>query len=369
MSSQPTETIPSNVQTAILEEAVHLNPNVVRVRLRPKSGNGRFIYSAGQYLALHILESQFRCYSMVHDYEPDKPLELHVRLYPGGLFSEWVRQRATSKLLSSNDPVELRLSGPYGECTWKSPSRPGATTVMLATGTGIAPIWALLEQALPASSDPVFLYWGGRVPQDLYLSDPLRGLEKAFPHFHFVPVMCDPIPGWTGRVGTVEQCAASDHPELRQSRVYACGSPSMVQAAAALFIKNCGLDEDHFHADPFEHPVPSQEAPGEYPTLNIFVRTPQGHEEKIHARTGISLMTALSDSGHTQGICGGRATCGNCRVKVGNHRARLFGEQTKSERRLLASFEDALPEHRLSCQIALTKDLDELRVEISTPSI
>jgi CDP-4-dehydro-6-deoxyglucose reductase len=369
MSSQLTETIPSNVQTAILEEAVYLNPDVVRIRLRPKSGNGRFIYSAGQYLALHILESQFRCYSMVHDYEPDKPLELHVRLYPGGLFSEWIRQRANSKLLSSNIPVELRLSGPYGQCIWKSPCLPGATTVMLATGTGIAPIWALLEQALPTRSGHVILYWGGQVPQDLYLSGPLRGLEKAFPHFHFVSVMRDPIPGWTGRVGTVEQCAASDHPELRQSRVYACGSPSMVQAAAALLIKNCGLDEDHFHADPFEHPVSSQKAPSEDPTLNLFVRTPQGREEKVHARTGISLMTALSESGHTQGICGGRAACGNCRVKLRNHRALLLVEQTKSERRLLASFEDALPEHRLSCQIALTRELDELRVEISTPSL
>lgn len=369
MPSQQKETIPSNVQTAVLEEAEFLNPDVVRVRLSPKSGIGRFVYAAGQYLALHLSGSQLRCYSMVHDYGLDKPLELHVRLYPGGLFSEWIRQRASQNLLPSNMPVELLLSGPYGQCTWQSPRGPDAPTVMLATGTGIAPIWALLEQALPTSNGPVDLYWGGQTPQDLYLSAPLRALERAYPHFHFVPVMREPTPGWPGRVGTVEQCVASDHPDLRKARVYACGSPSMVRNAAALLTMNCGLDEDCFHADPFEHPVSTIEAPEQVASLKLLVRTLGGNEAQVRSRAGISLMTALSEAGLTQGICGGRTACGHCRVKVGNNWVRQLAEPTKNERRLLASFEDASPDHRLSCQIALTYELDDLHVEIATPSL
>jgi len=115
--------------------------------------------------------------------------------------------------------------------------------VLLASGTGFAPVKALV----------VRLYWGGRRPQDLYMDELCRAWETALPDFTYVPVISDALPedAWTGRTGFVHAAVMQDIADLSGHQVYACGAPVMVDSARRDYTALCGLPDDEFFADSF----------------------------------------------------------------------------------------------------------------------
>jgi CDP-4-dehydro-6-deoxyglucose reductase, E3 len=126
--------------------------------------------------------------------------------------------------------------------------------VMLASGTGFAPIKAIIEQSLQKDSRrPITLYWGGRKREDIYVHDLARGWMARHPHVRYVPVLSDATPecAWTGRTGFVHRAVMEDFPDLSGHQVYACGAPVMVDAAKRDFLAARGLPEDEFFADSF----------------------------------------------------------------------------------------------------------------------
>lgn len=367
---------PAALRTASVTTAEFLNPDVVLLHLTLDDGGAPFPYRAGQYLALHLEDGGMRCYSMARaPTSPTHPtgqsLELHVRIHPGGQFSTQAHQLASRPA----QPARLLLSGPYGDCTWHPPATPTAPTLMLATGTGIAPLRALLDEALTgpdsaATRGPITLYWGGQTKADLYLADELQALEWAHPRFRFVPVMRTPVDGWQGQVGEIAALAARAFPDLHQARVYACGAPAMVLHAADLLTRACGLPSGQFHADPFGSPsltAPSQ--PKGDTRIQIRITPPSGPAIQLDAPVGQSLMHTLGSAGLTLGVCGGRAACGHCRVGIAPAWQATLPPAQRAEQRLLKSFEDAAPDHRLSCQITLSRALDGLEAVIATPAL
>ncbi len=207
-------------------------------------------YREGQYLALELPNGDMRSYSLAQPCLPDGQLELHVRLRAQGMMSRWLDAG-----LAAGDT--LRLRGPYGDCVWQPPAD-DEPVVMLATGTGIAPLHAMLMRGLASyGSAPISLYWGGRTPGDLYLMAHLKRLARIAQRFTFIPVLSRAEPGWPGARGHVQQVAAERHPDLRNGRVYACGAPAMVQQARALLASRCGLPHGRFLADAFEPARPA----------------------------------------------------------------------------------------------------------------
>src|SRR5690606_20790200 len=125
----------------------------------------------------------------------------------------------------------LRIEGPYGSFHLQDDAP--NPIILLASGTGFAPIKAIIEhmQFMGITRSAV-LYWGGRRPRDLYMDAWVRGKLAEMPHLQYVPVASEALPEdeWTGRTGFVHRAVLHDWPDLSQHQVYACGTPAMVEA-------------------------------------------------------------------------------------------------------------------------------------------
>jgi CDP-4-dehydro-6-deoxyglucose reductase len=171
-------------------------------------------------------------------------IELHIRHLPGGLFTDQVFATMKEKDI-------LRVEGPFGSFFLRESAKP---IILLASGTGLAPVKALIEQ-LRDSGDarPAWLYWGCRRRRDLYLHDWAMEAAAELPQLRYIPVLSEPHPGddWRGRTGLVHQALMADWPDLSGHQVYACGTPAMVDAAQRDLVNLCGLPADEFIADAF----------------------------------------------------------------------------------------------------------------------
>jgi len=206
-------------------------------------------FYAGQYVDMLLRDGQRRSYSIARAPHVDGPLELHVRHMPGGVFTDHVFG-AGATAMKERDIV--RFEGPLGSFFLREDS--DAPIVLLASGTGFAPIKAIVEHIQHQGiTRPVRLYWGGRRPHDLYLDALARGWETALADFRYVPVVSDALPedAWAGRTGYVHRAVMADLPDLSGWQVYACGAPAMVEAARHDFVRDCGLPEGEFYADAF----------------------------------------------------------------------------------------------------------------------
>ena len=205
-------------------------------------------YHAGQYIDVLLRDGVRRSYSMANapHTQGDKPwVELHIRHLSGGVFSDQVFGTLKAKDI-------LRLEGPFGRFFLREESP--KPIVLLASGTGFAPIKALIEQLRFKGSDrPVTLYWGCRTRADLYLHEAVLEVAAQMPTLRYVPVLSEPVASdaWSGRTGFVHQAVMADIPDISSHQVYACGAPVMVESAQRDFTERCGLPADEFYADAF----------------------------------------------------------------------------------------------------------------------
>ncbi len=207
-----------------------------------------FRYYPGQYLDFILKDGRHRSYSMATPPNGDNLVELHIRHTPGGAFTDHVFGAGATQMKLREI---LRVEAPLGSFFLRDSEKP---IVFLASGTGFAPIKAMVEHMIASGSTrPVRLYWGGRRPADLYMDELARGWEAMLPDFRYVPVVSDALPedNWQGRGGFVHRAVMEDIPDLSGYQVYACGAPVMVENARRDFIDACGLPEEEFFADAF----------------------------------------------------------------------------------------------------------------------
>jgi len=214
-----------------------LATDVIQVKLRLPP-NADFSFIPGQYIDIHKPFGIRRSYSLAKASFADKQLELHIRRVAGGVMSEyWFSQAKLNDL--------LRLNGPMGTFFLRDVS--GLDLAFLATGTGFAPVKALLESLCDLSSGQaprsVTVFWGGRTPQDLYFN-----VERIPGDFRFVPVLSRADERWSGVRGYVQQALLSVLPDLGRAAVYACGSAVMIRDARATLT---GLPANRFYSDTF----------------------------------------------------------------------------------------------------------------------
>ena len=203
----------------------------------------RLQFLAGQYLDILMKDGKRRSFSMANAPHDDQFLQLHVRKSPGGAFSRYVFEEMKERAI-------LRFEGPLGTFYLREES--DKPIVLLASGTGFAPIKAICEYAFEKKiARPMTLYWGCRARRDLYMLD--LPMSWQAPNFKFVPVLSDPTAecAWTGCTGFVHRAVMADFPDLSGHQVYACGAPVMVESARKDFSERCGLPADEFYADSF----------------------------------------------------------------------------------------------------------------------
>jgi CDP-4-dehydro-6-deoxyglucose reductase len=218
---------------------------IVRLQL---PANDLFQYRAGQYVEFILRDGARRSYSMANAPHTvvDKPqLELHIRHLPGGKFTDHVFGAMKEKEI-------LRVEGPFGSFFLREDS--DKPIVLLASGTGFAPIKAILEHMIWKGIErKAVLYWGCRTKADLYLHEWAEEATRRLPTLRYVPVLSEARPedGWQGRTGLVHHAVMHDLPNLMEHQVYACGAPIMIESAQRDFVARCGLPDDEFYADAF----------------------------------------------------------------------------------------------------------------------
>lgn len=240
-SAFPIKKIPTRVST--MARASH-DMMVIRLQL---PASDVFKYHAGQYVEFLLAGGDRRSYSMAnapHTQTDNPGLELHIRHMPGGKFTEHVFGAMKEKDI-------LRIEGPYGSFFLREDS--DKPMVLLASGSGFAPIKALIEHMqYKRITRPAVLYWGGRRPVDLYMNDWVQAKLAEMPHLRYVPVISNALPedAWAGRTGFVHQAVLEDFPDLSGHQVYACGAPIVVDSARTDYAL-AGLPEEEFFADSF----------------------------------------------------------------------------------------------------------------------
>lgn len=249
-SAFPVRKMPSRVLS--LEKKSH-DVMVIRLQL---PANDALRYHAGQYIEFILRDGARRSYSMANaphlavrsessPHNGPGGLELHVRHMPGGKFTDHVFAAMKEKEI-------LRIEGPFGSFYLREDC--DKPMILLASGTGFAPIKAVIEhmQHKGIKRDST-LYWGGRRPADLYLDDWVRAKLAEMPNLKYVPVISNALPedNWTGRTGFVHKAVMEDFPDLSGHQVYACGAPIVVDSARADYAALAKLPPEDFFADSF----------------------------------------------------------------------------------------------------------------------
>ncbi len=217
-------------------------------------------FRPGQYLDVLLDKGQRRSYSLaclpyslVGDTEAagDQQsarsaascLELHVRRVQDGLFSDIAFDQNEHSSL-------LRIEGPFGTFGWQKYDGPA---LMIAGGTGYAPIKAMLLEAMSRDGmHPVHLFWGARNRQDLYEIEQLKLWQQRF-DWLFVTLVTESGQNEdilvAGRVGDV---ALSRFEQLEDAMVYVSGPPGLVQSVVDACLGK-GVDKQRLVTDSFDY--------------------------------------------------------------------------------------------------------------------
>ena len=235
--------IPVRIMPCRVQKLTRVADDVMVLELKlPASERLQFL--AGQYIELLLKDGKRRAFSIANAPHDDGFLQLHVRRISGGEFTGHVFDSMKEKDI-------LRFQGPYGRFFMREDS--AKPMILLAGGTGFAPIKALVEHAIHSRSvRPMEIYWGARDRTGLYLPELPLAWAQDHGHIRYVPVLSDATArdAWRGRLGLVHRAVLEDHADLSGHQVYACGAPAMIDAARTEFLAR-GLPEDEFFADAF----------------------------------------------------------------------------------------------------------------------
>ncbi len=217
-------------------------PDVAVIDLRFPAGV-KVPFKAGQYLQVHLAGAQPRSFSMSSAPRAADGVQLQVRVLPGSLFGEQVLPT-----LKPGDTLALEL--PFGDFYLREGPAP---VIMVAGGTGFAPMQSILEDALARQPERLFtLYWGARRADGLYALEQVAKWQRRHANFRFVGVLSEGETADTGmRQGLVHEAVLADHADLSGHQVYVCGNPAMVGLARERFVRERALPKASFFADAF----------------------------------------------------------------------------------------------------------------------
>ncbi|HEX7814532.1 2Fe-2S iron-sulfur cluster-binding protein [Dyella sp.] len=228
----------------LVTEKRTLAPDVVGLHLLPVPGETALKWLPGQYLDVVLPDGKHRSFSIAGNPRADGVIELHVRHVAGGGFTSWVKDG-----LAEGD--RLRLEAPLGTFVPREDSeRP---IILMAGGTGFAPVKAIVEHFLELSSRrSLDVYWGVRDAGDLYLRAMAEAWRHQHPNLRFTAVVSEPQLADGLRTGFVHEAVLEDHPDLSGFDLYMSGPPPMIAAGKSLFAQ-AGLPAERLFYDSYDY--------------------------------------------------------------------------------------------------------------------
>ena len=225
----------------VIERVTDLTPTIRGVTLRLVSPP-QMRFTAGQFVNVEVPgTADVRAFSMANTPGANSEIELIVRIFPGGKFSEYLKRA------KKGDAV--RVFGPVGSLRVRLSYR---KILMIAGGSGMAPVLSMLTD-LTEKRDrrQITVFFGARTCEELYYLDRLKTLCDLSAQAEFVPVVEDPGPAaWEGESGRVTEVVARRMGSLRGYDAYLCGPPPMVEAARELVVQ-LGVREANVYFDAF----------------------------------------------------------------------------------------------------------------------
>lgn len=230
-----------------IEELTPYIKGVTLAMVEPEDG---IAFKSGQYIQLEIpkyklsVASEFRAFSVASFPEENKKVELYVGLVEKGIVSTYVHE-----FLEEGD--ELVMRGPFGDFYYRDSDR---DILMIATGTGLAPIMSILRHmSRERIMRKATLFFGTRNEEDLYCVEELNNLEKELSNFTYIPTLSReldnaPWEGERGRVTTLIEKRISEGADLD---VYICGNAAMVESCLEALNKK-GIPKEHIYFDKFD---------------------------------------------------------------------------------------------------------------------
>lgn len=230
--------------SATLRAVERLGVDMLRVRLLPAEP---FPHRAGQFLTLIRQDGLARSYSIASLPAEGAEIELHVRIIPGGRMSGWLASPA-------GESAAVRVRGPAGECFYTR-GRPERSLVLVGVGSGLAPLWGILRDALAAGHHgPIQLWHAARSPERLYFCDELRGIAALHRNFSYRPCALEPglEPALERgvQIGPIDELLAAAGNSFADSSLFLCGDAEIVQRLKRkVFLLGASLQD--IHADAF----------------------------------------------------------------------------------------------------------------------
>ncbi len=224
-----------------LAEKTALNESVIRLRMPVPDG---FAWRAGQFVNLiRPQDGLTRSYSLA-SIESDGFLELHVRRVPEGRMTGWLFDEVETGEM-------LHFTGPAGD-SFYVPGKPEQPLLLIGTGTGLAPLYGILRDALAAGhAGPIHLFHASLAVQGLYMMDELRALAKAHAQVHYHPCVLHGDAPEGGHQGNIADIPAQVLGSLAGWRVHLCGDPGIVRTLKQkCFLAGASMQD--IHSDPFE---------------------------------------------------------------------------------------------------------------------
>ena len=228
-----------------------LAPDVMQVLLRLPAVE-RLPFQAGQYLDVLLEGGRRRSFSIASPPHDSALIELHVRRVAGGGFTERLFGGAAGGAAPLTQGSLLRIEGPIGQFSYRDGPGP---VLMIAGGTGFAPLKSMLRHALEnGSRRPIHLYWGARAQADLYEEAQVLGWLARYPQLKFTAVLSEASAahGAHQRLGWVHEAVLREQARLEDFEVYAAGPPAMIEALRAS-LPGQGLAPERLYFDSFDY--------------------------------------------------------------------------------------------------------------------
>ncbi len=197
---------------AIVTDIERLTHNVIKLKLIADNLEN---WIPGQYLNLINPDDVSRSYSIANIPAQEGFIELHIKLYSGGAMSQWLQEKAVID-------TQIRLRGPFGQCYYYNPDKLSFDIVLAGTGTGLAPLLAILKSAISLGHQgQITLIHGGCTDDDIYYNEELETLAAVNASFHYEP--CVLKSNGRYREASIEQLLITHLTNPAQMHVFVCG--------------------------------------------------------------------------------------------------------------------------------------------------
>jgi len=226
--------------SAKLIEKTILTPAIARLRFAVDED---FSYIPGQYTNIFKSDEVARTYSIASVPVLGDYIEFHIEKISGGIVSEWI-----FNTLKEGD--ELQISEALGECFYQAGEEEN-NLLMIATGSGFAPIYGIVRDALnQGHTGEIHVYQGAGMAEKLYLVDEMKILAEKHENLFYHPCLSrDATEDFES--GRANELALTEHADLKNWTVYLCGHPEMVKATQRkAFLAGASMKD--IHSDPFE---------------------------------------------------------------------------------------------------------------------